>query len=240
MFSPNWTNAMPSLPLGARFMYFRRMLALIRILFMKKNLKFTLPALVLFAGLVLSFSWKPATDDQEKVVMLLVHDALSGIHYQPKPFDDALSEEVFAFFLESMDAEKRFLLQEDVEAMAVYRDRLDDALIQSDLTFFNLTQELWNKRFKETQQLYQDILSAPLDYGRSATFETDAEKRPYAADAEGMKAYWTDYLTFRVLSRLYYRSIAADSAGQAKFTLGDEGFAEEEKKAREKELDIHN
>ena len=240
MFSPNWTNAMPSLPLGARFMYFRRMLALIRILFMKKNLKFTLPALVLFAGLVLSFSWKPATDDQEKVVMLLVHDALSGIHYQPKPFDDALSEEVFAFFLESMDAEKRFLLQEDVEAMAVYRDRLDDALIQSDLTFFNLTQELWNKRFKETQQLYQDILSAPLDYGRSATFETDAEKRPYAADAEGMKAYWTDYLTFRVLSRLYDRSIAADSAGQAKFTLGDEGFAEEEKKAREKELDIHN
>ena len=50
--------------------------------------------------------------------------------------------------------------------MAVYRDRLDDALIQSDLTFFNLTQELWNKRFKETQQLYQDILSAPLDYGQ--------------------------------------------------------------------------
>ena len=59
-------------------MYFRRMLALIRILFMKKNLKYTLPALALIAALAVGFSWKAPSDDQEKVVMLLVHDALAG------------------------------------------------------------------------------------------------------------------------------------------------------------------
>ena len=75
-------------------MYFRRMLALIRILFMKKNLKYTLPALALIAALAAGFSWKAPSDDQEKVVMLLVHDALAGVHYQPKPIDDAFSQEV--------------------------------------------------------------------------------------------------------------------------------------------------
>ncbi len=221
-------------------MYFRRMLAFIRILFMKKNLKFTLPALALIAALGLSFTWKVPSDDQEKVVMLLVHDALSGVHYQPKPIDDALSREVMAFFLESMDSEKRFLLGEDVQALMAYNDLLDDALRTSDLTFFNLSQNIWQKRFKESQALYKDILASPLDYRSERAFETDSEKRPFPADAQAMRQYWTDYLTFRVLSRLYDRSLAADSAGQAKFNLGDAGFAEEEKKAREKELEIHD
>ena len=221
-------------------MYFRRMLALIRILFMKKNLKYTLPALVLIAALAAGFSWKAPSDDQEKVVMLLVHDALAGVHYQPKPIDDAFSQEVMDFFLESLDAEKRFLQQSDMDQMRAYQNQLDDALKNADLTFFNLSQTIWQKRFAQSQELYQEILDQPLDFASNRSFETDAEKRGYAADDAGMQAYWTDYLTYRVLMRLYDRSLAADSAGQAKFTLGDPGFAEEEKKAREKEMEIHD
>ena len=221
-------------------MYFRRMLALIRILFMKKNLKYTLPALALIAALAVGFSWKAPSDDQEKVVMLLVHDALAGVHYQPKPIDDAFSQEVMDFFLESLDAEKRFLQQSDIDQMRAYQNQLDDALKNADLTFFNLSQTLWQKRFAQSQELYQEILDQPLDFASNRSFETDAEKRGYAADDAGMRAYWTDYLTYRVLMRLYDRSLAADSAGQAKFTLGDPGFAEEEKKAREKEMEIHD
>lgn len=221
-------------------MYFRRMLALIRILFMKKNLKYTLPALALIAALAVGFSWKAPSDDQEKVVMLLVHDALAGVHYQPKPIDDAFSQEVMDFFLESLDAEKRFLQQSDIDQMRAYQNQLDDALKNADLTFFNLSQTIWQKRFAQSQELYQEILAQPLDFASNRSFETDAEKRGYAADDAGMQAYWTDYLTYRVLMRLYDRSLAADSAGQAKFTLGDPGFAEEEKKAREKEMEIHD
>ena len=221
-------------------MYFRHMLALIRILFMKKNLKYTLPALALIAALAVGFSWKAPSDDQEKVVMLLVHDALAGVHYQPKPIDDAFSQEVMAFFLESLDAEKRFLQQSDIDQMRAYQNQLDDALKNADLTFFNLSQTLWQKRFAQSQELYQEILAQPLDFTSQRTFETDSEKRGYAADDAGMRGYWTDYLTYRVLMRLYDRSMAADSAGQAKFTLGDPGFDEEEKKAREKEMEIHD
>ena len=172
--------------------------------------------------------------------MLLVHDALAGVHYQPKPIDDAFSQEVMDFFLESLDAEKRFLQQSDIDQMRAYQNQLDDALKNADLTFFNLSQTLWQKRFAQSQELYQEILDQPLDFASNRSFETDAEKRGYAADDAGMRAYWTDYLTYRVLMRLYDRSLAADSAGQAKFTLGDPGFAEEEKKAREKEMEIHD
>lgn len=221
-------------------MYFRRMLALIRILFMKKNLKYTLPVLALIAALAVGFTWKAPSGDQEKVVMLLVHDALSGVHYQPKPMDDAYSQEVMAYFLESLDAEKRFLQQTDIAQLQAYTNQLDDALKNADLTFFELSQTLWQKRFTQSQELYKEILSEPLTYSSNRTFETDSEKRAYTEDDAAMRAYWTDYLTYRVLMRLYDRSAAADSAGQAKFTMADPGFVEEEKKAREKEMEIHD
>ncbi|NDD35422.1 MAG: tail-specific protease, partial [Flavobacteriia bacterium] len=105
---------------------------------MKKNLKYTLPALFLVAAVALSFAWKAPSDDQEKVVMLLVHDALTGVHYQAKDIDDAFSHEVLEFFLESMDAEKRFLQQSDIDQMRVYDTRMDDLLKNADLSFFNL------------------------------------------------------------------------------------------------------
>tara|TARA_B110000444_G_C18844378_1_gene600970 strand:- start:2445 stop:4064 length:1620 start_codon:yes stop_codon:yes gene_type:complete len=48
------------------------------------------------------------------------------------------------------------------------------------------------------------------------------------------------YLKFRVLSRLYDRAESSDSANKIDFNLNSLGFQDEERKAREKELEIHN
>ena len=54
-----------------------------------------------------------------------------------------------------------------------------------------------------------------------------------------METFWRKYLKFRVLSRLYDRFESTDSASKINFGIDNEGFAQEEKKAREKELEIH-
>ena len=210
---------------------------------MKKNLKYTIPALlpiVAVAYMAISFVWEAKNEGQEQAVLRLVHDAVSGGHYQSVEVNDAYSEEVMEAFMDSYDGEKRFIQQEDVNRLMAYELRLDDMLEDSDLTFFNLSQEIWQKRFQEAQGLYRDILSEPLDYQTGKFFESNAEKRSYPANDAEMRAYWTEYLTYRVLTRLYDRSLAADSTDQGNFIPGTEGFAEEERKAREKELEIHN
>lgn len=221
-------------------MYFRRMLRILRILFMKKNLKYTLPGLAVVAALTIAFVLKPQSEDREQVVMHLVHEALIGSHYQPRSIDDAFSSDVMKAFIASFDGEKRFLYQSDIDKLNEYELELDDMLVEMDLRFFNLTQEIWTKRFNESRKLYQEILANPMDYNGLRYFETDAEKRSYPQNEEAMRAYWTDYLTFRVLSRLYDRSLDADSASKSHFVPDSEGFMEEEAKARKKELEIHD
>ena len=77
------------------------MFSLIRLIFMKNNLKYSLPALILIVISAVGFSWRTVEDDKEKMVMRLLYDALSSIHYEPKDFDDDLSSQVFDFYIDS-------------------------------------------------------------------------------------------------------------------------------------------
>ena len=75
------------------------MFSFIRIVFMTKNLKFTLPVLIAIVLGSLGFSWNSTEKDKEKLVLQLIYDALTSIHYQPKVVDDSLSSKVFDFYI---------------------------------------------------------------------------------------------------------------------------------------------
>ena len=220
---------------------FGLMLAILRIPFMKRNLKYTIPALILVAGAAFGFRYVQSTNaEKESLVMRLVAEALQGVHYQPRAVDDAFSEDVFKAYLELLDGEKRFLYQSDHERLAKHRLKLDDYFTSGDLSFFEESSSLWKQRRTEARRRYTRILAKPLDLSRARSLETDAEKRAYPKDSAAMDAFWADYLTSRVLDRLYDRAYEKkDSVNQA-FLPGHPDFAANESEARAKELEIHN
>ena len=220
---------------------FGLMLAILRIPFMKRNLKYTIPALILVAGAAFGFRYVQSTNaEKESLVMRLVAEALQGVHYQPRAVDDAFSEDVFKAYLELLDGEKRFLYQSDYDRLAKHRLKLDDYFTSGDLSFFEESSSLWKQRRTEARRRYTRILAKPLDLSRARSLETDAEKRAYPKDSAAMDAFWADYLTSRVLDRLYDRAYEKkDSVNQA-FLPGHPDFAANESEARAKELEIHN
>ena len=207
---------------------------------MTKNLKFTLPVLIAIVLGSLGFSWNSAEKDKEKLVLQLMYDALTSIHYQPKVVDDSLSSKVFDFYIKSLDSQKRFLHEGDIEELKVYRYELDDELKSGSTDFLNKSIEISNARFDEAKARYKKILSTPFDFHSDELFQTDSELRFYPAGEDEMETFWRKYLKFRVLSRLYDRFESTDSASKINFGIDNEGFAQEEKKAREKELEIHD
>ena len=207
---------------------------------MTKNLKFTLPVLIAIVLGSLGFSWNSAEKDKEKLVLQLMYDALTSIHYQPKVVDDSLSSKVFDFYIKSLDSQKRFLHEGDIEELKVYRYELDDELKSGSTDFLNKSIEISNARFAEAKARYKKILSTPFDFHSDELFQTDSELRFYPAGEAEMETFWRKYLKFRVLSRLYDRFESTDSASKINFGIDNEGFAQEEKKAREKELEIHD
>ena len=216
------------------------MFSFIRIVFMTKNLKYTLPVLIAIVLGSLGFSWNSAEKDKEKLVLQLMYDALTSIHYQPKVVDDSLSSKVFDFYIKSLDSQKRFLHEGDIEELKAYRYELDDELKSGSTDFLNKSIEISNARFDEAKARYKKILSTPFDFHSDELFQTDSELRFYPAGEDEMETFWRKYLKFRVLSRLYDRFESTDSASKINFGIDNEGFAQEEKKAREKELEIHD
>ena len=105
--------------------------------FMPKNLKYTLPTLILVGVAVAAFQTFQTNPTRDAAVLKLVTDALGQAHYQPKPIDDRLSEMAFDTFLESMDGDKRFFTQADVTRLQADRQRLDDQVKTGSTVFFD-------------------------------------------------------------------------------------------------------
>lgn len=207
---------------------------------MKKNLKYSLSFLILVVIVTLSFSWSSVEKDKEKVVMQLMYDALSSVHYQPRVFNDKLSSEVFDVYMKSLDSQKRFMHQNDIDKLGSYRLKLDDELKSGSTEFFDKSIEIALTRFDDAKVRYRRILSGPFDFSSKEFFETDSDKRDYPKDEIQMEAFWRNYLKFRVLNRLYDRAESSDSSTEMNFIINSEGFEEEESKARKKELEIHD
>ena len=74
---------------------------------------------------------------------------LTKYHYKAMPLDDAMSEKIFDRYLKALDSEKLIFVQDDIGQLSSARTRLDDAIIDKDLslpfTIFNLyTKRVWS------------------------------------------------------------------------------------------------
>jgi len=187
------------------------------------------------AGILLLAAWKP-TDPvtRDRVLMNLVTNSLNNLHYNPKELNDSLSAQVFDLYLKRLDISKRFLLQEDVNALSAFRYSIDDAFQDGSMTFFELSNEIITRRIDEAQQYANEILAQPFDFSKEAFIETDADKLDYAATPDELKERWQLNLKFQTLSRLSGKMEEQEKAiekGDTTFT--QKTFAEWEVWARE-------
>ncbi|HOH99116.1 MAG TPA: carboxy terminal-processing peptidase [Bacteroidales bacterium] len=197
--------------------------------------RYAIYVILSMAGILLLAAWKP-TDPvtRDRVLMNLVTNSLNNLHYNPKELNDSLSAQVFDLYLKRLDISKRFLLQEDVNALSAFRYSIDDAFQDGSMTFFELSNEIITRRIDEAQQYANEILAQPFDFSKEAFIETDADKLDYAATPDELKERWQLNLKFQTLSRLSGKMEEQEKAiekGDTTFT--QKTFAEWEVWARE-------
>lgn len=174
---------------------------------MKKNIK--LLAIVIIVSLAFlgfkTFS-KPKevlANDKDKTLIEILMYVLERGHFDPKNIDDKLSEAMYNDFLEVIDNQKRFLLQSDIEEFDSYKYQLDDAIINKDLTFFNLAYERVTKRISESKVFYSEILKKPFDYNTNEIHSIDYKVSKYAENKKDLKQKWTNHLQWSVNSTIF-------------------------------------
>ena len=203
----------------------------------RKNLKYLLPILGV-ALLVFGFNRYGSQEDKEAVIFTLVRDALVNVHLQPKEMNDALSEEVFDAYIESLDYNKLFLTANEVADLARDKTYLDEAFYKANTSFFERSYGAIIHGIERSKEIYTRLLAQPFNYTEDENIYSDPEQRDFATDESSLEESWKKHLKWRILNRIYEKDNAQkkDAATDDEVELKD--FETLEKEAREKELEL--
>ncbi|MDA3842764.1 MAG: carboxy terminal-processing peptidase [Candidatus Kapabacteria bacterium] len=174
-------------------------------------------------------------DKKNHIISNLIHQSSGEVHYAPIDMNDSISNAFFDLYLERIDYSKRFLLKEDITTMNQYRNLLDDEYMRGTMNFFQMSVEILESRTKEAENFYEDLLDDPFDYKKDETYETDPEKRDFAADETELKEIWRKALKLEILARIANQIEIQEKAEEDKDTsVTVKTFDELEEESREK------
>ena len=173
--------------------------------FMKRNYKVLLLVVALAAALWSFIPFKKSTDpdpEKEAFLMGVLNFVLQNAHYHPAELNDSFSEKVYTNYLKTIDGNKRYLLQSDIDGFEKHKNLLDDQFKSQRIDFFNESYPVLETRIKEAKIYYKEILAQPLDFKVKESINTDYEKQPWAKNKEELKERWRKQLKLNVLSTI--------------------------------------
>ena len=139
---------------------------------------------------------KAAADTQMKPLpgqtqaALWASKVLTRYHYKAVPLDDAMSEKIFDRYFKSLDAEKLFFTQADIDQYAAVRTKLDDAINGENLTVPFAIYNQYQQRFNERIAYARELLKTKFDFSVDESYQYDREKADWAKSDAEIKELW--------------------------------------------------
>ena len=115
---------------------------------------------------------------------------LSTSHYKAMPLDDAMSEKIFDRYLKSLDGEKIYFQQGDIEQFEGARTKLDDAINYRSLTVPFAIYNLFQQRYAERFAYSRELLKTKFDFSTDESMQIDREKAVWPKNADEARDLW--------------------------------------------------
>ncbi len=127
---------------------------------------------------------------QQTQAALWASRVLSRYHYKAVPLDDAMSEKIFDRYFKSLDAEKLFFVQADLDQFAPLRTKLDDAINNENMTAPFAIYNLYQQRFEERINYARELLKTKFDFTTDESYQYDREKATWAKSDDEIRELW--------------------------------------------------
>ena len=133
-------------------------------------------------------------------------EILSKYHYKPIKLNDISSNKIFDNYLKSLDGERIFFTQEDIDKFTFARTRLDNALLEEDLSIpFNIF-NLYRERVTQRIQYAKSLLKKPFNFEVKEQYQYVRENAPWEKSAEDLNELWrkrvkNDWLRLKVAGK---------------------------------------
>ncbi|MEI3800469.1 MULTISPECIES: carboxy terminal-processing peptidase [unclassified Chitinophaga] len=194
-----------------------------------KGAQLLLSGVFVIAGFTVN-AQAPAGTEYRSAVITAAINKVTKKHYHPKPIDDAYSAAVWNRFLHTLDPNSNLFLQEDVIALAVYKNQVDDQLNSGATTFFDAAYAIYEQRAGEASRLCQKILATPFDLKKKETVMAWRKDLPFCASKQEQEELWRKLLKYYTLR--HYMEMSAAKGDTAKHLAAVDPVLEA--KAREK------
>ena len=160
---------------------------------MKHTLAFVL-ALTTASGLLIGTPAVQAAhvqpEPQETQVTPLVAEVLTRHHYRKLPLDDALAAKIFDQYMKTLDPEKLFFIQADIDRMSGERAKLIEAIQTGDMTVPFAIFNRYEQRAMERLAFARAKLKEGFDFKRDESYPATRSKEPWASSEAEVRELW--------------------------------------------------
>ena len=115
---------------------------------------------------------------------------LTRFHYKPTPLDDAMSSKILDAYFEALDGDRLFFVQADVNRFEPYRDGLDDAIYDQDLSPAYSIFNIYQQRVAERVAHARALLAKGFDFSSDETYDYDREHAAWPKDTAEVDDLW--------------------------------------------------
>jgi carboxyl-terminal processing protease len=142
---------------------------------------------------------KPGTADPRQVA-ITVGRLLEQGHYTRQKLDPEMSERILETYLESLDYNKLFFTQEDINQFKQkYGSTLGDSILLGDLQPAREIYAVFKSRVEERVAKIRQLLKKDYTFKSSRTIALDRRKDPWPANAAEADTLWRDRIEGELL-----------------------------------------
>ncbi len=128
--------------------------------------------------------------EQQSQAMHLAAMLLVRLPYKPLPLDDALSKIIFDNYLEALDSDKLYFTKADLAQMAGDRTRLDDAILDGDLSIPFAIFNRYAQRMSERYAYARGLLKEGFNFIQKESFLYERKKKAWPDSHKELQALW--------------------------------------------------
>ncbi|WP_397445778.1 carboxy terminal-processing peptidase [Polaribacter sp. R77954] len=170
--------------------------------------------------------------EKDKVIIYVLKNVLSRLHFVQKDINDDLSEQIFDSFIDALDSSKRYFTKQDLKEFSKYKYQIDNQLLEDDLSFYNLVYGRFLEKIKNAKSYYGNLLAQPFDFKKNETIDLDYTKVPFAKNDNELIDYWRKQLKLQTLSRIQEQTDLQEAKLEKDKNYKIKSFTTLEKEAR--------
>lgn len=144
-----------------------------------------------------------------------VADRLPHIHLNRQPFDDSIATNALSLFLDSLDFDRSYFMQSDIDRFQEKAPQLDDRIREGDTAFAHEVFAVFKDRVTNRVDYVNKLLDEGFDMNSDESYRWKRDESPWPATRDAWDELWRKKIKNEYVSRVAASEVdAEDDAGK--------------------------